>query len=361
MAADLKERNSYQRLLFPLLSHMDAESAHDRTISALALAQDRAAGRSFLRRIAGALPQQPVKLFGLKFPNCLGVAAGFDKEVRAAEGLALLGFGHIEVGTITPLPQAGNEKPRVFRLAEDEAIINRMGFPSAGMRPAREQLKALATADKRYIVGVSLGKQKETPLTQAAEDYIQVLRTVFPYADYVAVNISSPNTPELRKLQGEEYLSNLLGDLAAENKRQASELQVARRPLLVKIAPDLSRSELNTILQVAIDNEIDGIIATNTTTSRNSLSDKNRDQGGGLSGRPLSAQSLEILSSITRETGGQLPIIAAGGIFTADDVRARIDAGASLVQIYTALVYEGPGIAGRILRELANSSAPLKV
>jgi dihydroorotate dehydrogenase len=236
-----------------------------------------------------------------------------------------------------------------------------MGFPSAGMSTARERLKALATADKKYVVGVSLGKQKETPLTQAAEDYIQVLRTVFPYADYLALNISSPNTPELRKLQGEKYLGNLLGDLTAENKRQASELQVARRPLLVKIAPDLSRSELNTILQVAIDNEIDGIIATNTTTSRNGLSDKKRDQGGGLSGRPLSAQSLEILSSITRETGGQLPTIAAGGIFTADDVRARIDAGASLVQIYTALVYEGPGIAGRILRQLANPSAPLKV
>lgn len=332
---------------------MDAESAHDRTISALSLAQNRAPGRSLLQHIAGPLPKQPVEFCGLTFPNCLGVAAGFDKEIRATEGLGLLGFGHIEVGTITPQPQQGNDRPRVFRLPEDEAIINRMGFPSAGARAAGERLKALATADREYVIGVSLGKQKETPLAQAAEDYIYVLQAVFPYADYMAVNISSPNTPELRELQGEEYLGALLGALTAENKRQASKLQLMPRPLLVKIAPDLSDLELNTILQVALDNEIDGIIATNTTITRIGLSSSNQYQAGGLSGKPLASRSQDVISSIARETAGKLPIIAVGGILTADDVRIRLDAGASLVQIYTALVYEGPGLAGRILRELA--------
>lgn len=335
---------------------MDAESAHDRTISTLVQAQKHAVGRSLLRRIAGPFPQIPVEFCGLKFPNCLGVAAGFDKEVQAAEGLALLGFGHIEVGTITPQRQAGNDKPRVFRLLQDEAIINRMGFPSAGKSAARERLKTLAATEREYVVGVSLGKQKETLLAQAVEDYIQVLQAVFPYADYLAVNISSPNTPELRELQGEKYLADLLGALTAENERQASELQIAPRPMLVKIAPDLSDAELAAILRVVLDIKIDGIVATNTTVRRNGLSDSNRDQAGGLSGRPLAAQSLRIINRIAGETAGKLPIIAAGGIFTADDVRARLDAGASLVQIYTALVYKGPGIAGHMLRELAQQN-----
>ncbi len=325
---------------------MDPETAHERTISALALAQQRGAGRAALRRIAGPLPQEPVELFGLTFPNPIGVAAGFDKDGQAVEGLALLGFGHIEVGTVTPQPQAGNEKPRIFRLPEDGAIINRMGFPSCGMAAACERLKALAAAGREYIVGVSLGKQKETPLTQAAEDYASVLRAVFLYADYLVVNISSPNTPELRELQGELYLGDLLGALAAENKQQASRLQKKPRPLLVKIAPDLSHSELSTILQVALDNEIDGIIATNTTVRRNGLSSNNKDETGGLSGKPLAAQSLEIISLIASETAGRLPIIGVGGVSTADDVRAMQDAGADLVQIYSALVYEGPGLAG---------------
>lgn len=340
---------------------MDPEVAHERTISALALAQERSAGRSVLQRIAGPLPQEAVNLLGLTFPNLLGVAAGFDKDGQAVEGLALLGFGHIEVGTITPQPQAGNEKPRIFRLPEDGAIINRMGFPSCGMVAAAERLKALAASDRETIVGVSLGKQKETPLAQAAEDYVEVLQAVFPYADYLVVNISSPNTPELRELQGEKYLGDLLHALTAENKQQASRLQIRPRPLLVKIAPDLSHSELSTILQVTQDNEIDGIVATNTTISRNGLCGKNKDQVGGLSGRPLTAQSLEIISLIARESAGRLPIIGVGGISTADDVRATLDAGADLVQLYSALVYEGPGLAGSILRDLAVPKGTVKV
>ena len=357
----MKARNRYQQFLFPFLRRLDAETAHDRTVSALALAQGQAPGRSVLQQIAGPLPDQPIKLFGLSFPNCLGVAAGFDKEVRVTEGLALLGFGHIEVGTITPHPQTGNDRPRVFRLPQDKALINRMGFPSSGMREARERLKALSKTNREYIIGVSLGKQKETPLSQAIEDYIQVLRAVFPFADYLAVNISSPNTPELRELQGEKYLGDLLEALTAENKQQALKLRVAARPLLVKIAPDLSNPELDTILQVALENKVDGIIATNTTIGRSGLRDDNRDQAGGLSGKPLATRSLEIIKTIARETDGRLPIIGVGGIFSADDVLARLDAGASLVQIYTALVYEGPGLAGRILRELTTRNEPVKV
>jgi dihydroorotate dehydrogenase len=357
----LNVKNNYQRFLFPFLSRLDAERVHDRTIKALSLAQRQAAGRSILQHIAGPIPYNPVELFGLKFPNCLGIAAGFDKEIQATEGLALLGFGHIEVGTITPQPQSGNEKPRIFRLPLDKALVNRMGFPSAGTTEARERLKTLSKTEREYIIGVSLGKQKETPLSLAAKDYVEVLQAVFPFADYLAVNISSPNTPELRDLQDEKYLGDLLGALMAENKTQAAILRTAPRPLLVKIAPDLSDTELAAILQVALDSKIDGIIATNTTIRRDGLEDTNRDQHGGLSGKPLANRSLEIIKTIARETRGRLPIIGVGGIFTADDVRARLDSGASLVQIYTALVYEGPGIAGRILRELATPNQPVKV
>jgi dihydroorotate dehydrogenase len=332
---------------------MDAETAHERTIAALTLAQNRRTGRALLRRIAGDWPAQPVDLLGLRFPNVLGVAAGFDKEVRAAEGLALLGFGHIEVGTITPEPQAGNPRPRLFRLVEDEAIINRMGFPSGGAEAAVRRLKALHPADRGYVIGVSLGKQKETPLAEAAGDYLRVLTTVLPYADYLAVNVSSPNTPELRELQGQKYLGELLGALSAENRRLAEKLGIRSRPLLVKIAPDLEPSELDSILNAILDNNMAGIIATNTTTGRDGLKDAHRTEAGGLSGKPLAGKSLDIVRLIAREASGRLPIIAAGGIRTADDVRARLDAGASLVQIYTALVYEGPGLAGRLLRELA--------
>ncbi len=317
------------------------------------MAQTNTLGRSLLEKIAGELPSQPVQLFGLTFPNVLGIAAGFDKDAQAAEGLALLGFGHVEVGTITPRPQAGNAKPRVFRLLEDRAIINRMGFPSKGMLVAGERLKKLAERERTYIIGASLGKQKETPLEEAAEDYAQVLEAVFPYADYLVVNISSPNTPELRELQGEKYLGGLLAALTAANERRADELGKRKRPLLVKIAPDLGDADLHTILSVVLDKGIDGIVATNTTITRDGLQSPKRDETGGLSGEPLRDMSLHVINEIARQTSGRLPIIAAGGISTGDDVRARLDAGASLVQIYSALVYAGPGLAGQIIRELA--------
>lgn len=345
-----EEWSWYKRLVFPMLRQMDAEQAHEMVSSALALAQRLRPGQAVLRSIAGDVTAKPVELFGLTFPNVLGIAAGFDKDVRVAAGLGMLGFGHVEVGTVLPRPQEGNLRPRIFRLTTDEALINRMGFPNEGAATAVSRLKSLQKSN--LIVGVSLGKQKETPLEDAAADYLAVMQAVYPYADYLAVNISSPNTPGLRKLQGGCYLSQLLAALQAENRTLAQAQGVGRRPLLIKIAPDLTRTELDEILTAVSDHQIDGIIATNTTLSRNGATHANQKEQGGLSGRPLRQRSTEIIRTIHRQTGGQLPIIGVGGVQTADDVRAKLDAGASLVQLYTGLIYEGPGMAGRILREL---------
>ena len=340
----------YKRLVFPLLCRMDAEQTHELMISTLAQAQQMGVGTAVLRHIAGDVTAKPVELFDLTFPNVLGIAAGFDKNVRVAAGLGMLGFGHVEVGTLLPKPQEGNPRPRIFRLTPDEALINRMGFPNEGMDTAVSHLKSLKKSN--LIVGASLGKQKETPLVEASDDYRAVMQAVYLYSDYLAVNISSPNTPGLRQLQGSDYLAQLLADLQAENQALAQLHNINRRPLLVKIGPDLSWSELDEMLTAVTDYQIDGIIATNTTLSRNGASHANQKEQGGLSGRPLRQRSNEIIRYIHRQTGGKLPIIGVGGVQTADDVRAKLEAGASLVQLYTGLIYEGPGLAGRILREL---------
>lgn len=340
----------YASLIFPLLRRMDAETAHDRTLAALAWAQATPPGRAFLQLLAGPLPAAPVSLFGLTFPNGVGMAAGFDKDVRAVRGLALLGFGHIEVGTLTPRPQVGNPRPRIFRLPADGALINRMGFPNGGVATAVPRLKALTPRPNGCVIGVSLGKQKETPLADAAADYVAVMEAVYPYADYLAVNISSPNTPGLRDLQGGNYLGHLLRTLTTANRSLAETRGMASRPLLVKIAPDLSRAELDDILDAALAQGVDGIIATNTTIARDGLQDVRQAEAGGLSGRPLTTRANEMVATIYRATNGALPIIGVGGIATADDVRARLDAGASLVQLYTSLVYQGPRMVGRLVR-----------
>lgn len=321
-------------------------------MAALEMAQEMAPGRFLLKQIAGGLPQTAVSAFGLTFPNVIGMAAGFDKDVRVVSGLAALGFGHIEVGTVTPKPQAGNPRPRIFRLKQDEALINRMGFPNGGLAAAVPRLKKLAQSPRDYVLGVSLGKQKETPLAEAADDYILVMQQVYRYADYLVINISSPNTPGLRDLQGGNYLGHLLKTLRTETARLAQSSHVPERPLLVKIAPDLTDGELDEILRAVIDHKIDGIIATNTTLSRVGLRSSRQQEKGGLSGAPLSQRSTEIISHIHKEANGQIPIIGVGGVKTAVDVQAKLDAGATLVQLYTGLVYEGPGLIGRILREM---------
>lgn len=344
--------NVYQYFFSPFLGRWDAERVHEQTLSWLEWAQRFAAGRLVLRLMAGRVPQRPFQVFGLTFPHVLGVAAGFDKDVRVVPGLVCLGFGHVEVGTLTPHPQPGNPRPRVFRLPPDGAIINRMGFPNGGVETAVSRLRLLAErrdmkGERPFVVGVSLGKQKETPLAEAAADYITVMQAVYPYADYLAVNISSPNTPGLRELQGGNYLGQLLGDLQQENRRLGG-----KRPLLVKIAPDLSWQELDQILTAVQDHQINGLIATNTTLSRTGLVHPHQTEAGGLSGRPLFQRSNEMIRYISQQTGGKLPLIGVGGISTAADAQAQLEAGATLLQLYTGLVYQGPGVAGHIVRGL---------
>lgn len=343
---------TYRNFIFPLLARLDPEEAHERTLRLLENAQVNPIGQSFIRSIAGQLPQQPVQICGLTFPNVLGMAAGFDKDARVTAGLAQLGFGHVEVGTLTPRPQPGNPRPRIFRLPEDEALINRMGFPNGGVETAVARLSKVPV-DRTFVLGVSLGKQKETGLADAAGDYIAVMRAVFPYADYLAVNISSPNTPGLRALQGGNYLGRLLDTLLKENQALADKHGVARRPLLVKIAPDLTDAELAEMVNTAVASGIDGIIATNTTLGRAGLKSPRQGEQGGLSGAPLADRSTQIIRAIAQQTGGKLPIIGVGGIRTAADVREKLAAGAALVQLYTALIYAGPGLPGQILRDLA--------
>jgi dihydroorotate dehydrogenase len=345
----------YAQWLFPILKRLDPETAHDRTLAAMALAQSNPVGRSMLRAIAGAIPLQPVRAGGVRFPNPLGVAAGFDKDARAAGGLALLGFGHVEVGTLTPRPQPGNPRPRVFRLPADEALINRMGFPNCGVAAAEARLKALSNHPRDFVIGVSLGKQKETLLEDAATDYITVMRAVYSYTDYLAVNISSPNTPGLRELQGGRYLEHLLLTINAENRQLAERLDTTPRPLWVKIAPDLKWVELDELLTTLVAVGIDGIIVANTTLSREGLVSPARAEVGGLSGRPLRERSTEIIAYVQRQTGGAISIIGVGGVSSAVHAREKLDAGAAAVQLYTGIVYGGPGIAGRILRELSQN------
>ena len=340
----------YHHLLYPLLARQEAETAHERALHALELAQATAVGRWCLRLLAGQLPPHPITIAGLTFPNLLGMAAGFDKEVRVAQGLALLGFGHIEVGTLTPRPQAGNPRPRIFRLRADEALINRMGFPNEGVGTAVPRLRQLPRP-RPFVVGVSLGKQKETPLAEAVADYTYIMREVYPLADYLAINISSPNTPGLRELQGGHYLGHLLGRLQAENEALAAEYGVAKRPLFLKIAPDLDTAELDQILEVALEYAIGGMIATNTTLSRDGLTSPLAGEQGGLSGRPLAEKSTAVIAHIARQTNGRLPIIGVGGVQTTADVQAKLDAGASLVQLYTSFVYHGPRLPGRLVRQ----------
>ncbi|RMD52207.1 MAG: quinone-dependent dihydroorotate dehydrogenase, partial [Candidatus Thermofonsia bacterium] len=253
--------------------------------------------------------------------------------------------------TLTPKPQAGNARPRIFRLPEDGAVINRMGFPNGGVAAALPRLVGLGRRSRPFILGVSVGKQKETPLAEAAGDYVAVMTAVYPYADYLAVNISSPNTPGLRELQGGNYLGHLLAALVAERDKLAAE-QGPKRPLLVKIAPDLDDRELDDILTAVSDTHIDGMIATNTTIQRVGLHSSRQSETGGLSGRPLKEKSRQIVAAIHQRTQGKLPIIGVGGIETADDVKAMLDAGASLVQIYTSFIYHGPSLPGKLLRQL---------
>ena len=328
-------------LLRPLLFRLDAETSHALTLYALRSTQYL----PFLEQIY-KVPSKPVQAFGLTFKNPIGLAAGYDKDGVAVRGLAALGFGHVEVGTVTPKPQAGNPRPRVFRLAEDEAVINRMGFPSRGAEFVRKQLSVISDRSS-VVVGVNLGKNKDTPLEEAARDYIELITVFAPLADYLTINISSPNTVGLRRLQSREMLKNLLSQIDLE--RETWDL---KRPILVKISPDLSDEELDDVIGVILDKKMDGIIATNTTLSREGLRSNLKGEIGGLSGSPLKGRSEAVLSRVVKLANGRVPIISVGGIASPDDAKKRLALGASLVQVYTGLIYRGPGLVREILKSL---------
>lgn len=296
------------------------------------------------------------RVFGIQFPNPVGLAAGFDKDAKLVNELSCLGFGFIEIGTVTPLPQPGNPLPRMFRLPEDSALINRMGFNNEGVVEAAKRLKK---RNKHIIIGGNIGKNKTTPNENAAEDYVKCFDALYEVVDYFVVNVSSPNTPDLRSLQDKEPLTALLTCL----KKLASTKPFVK-PILLKIAPDLSNQQLDEIIEIVMQLKIDGIIATNTTIERTHLlSDKaiiHSIGSGGLSGKPLRKRSTEVVKYISSKSNGKLPIIAVGGIHSAEDALEKLNAGATLVQLYTGFIYEGPSLIKEINFKIMNAEMPNK-
>lgn len=341
----------YDRLIRPLFFRLDPETAHHVALQSLLLAGRIPLGlRSLDRFFDHHDPRLETELFGLHFRTPLGLAAGYDKDAVAMRELAALGFGHLEVGTVTVMPQAGHPRPRVFRLPEERAIINRMGFPNEGVEKMISRLKRTRQRDPGVPVGVNIGKGLHTPLDAAVQDYSHLLRQLHPYADFIVVNISSPNTPGLRELQAKSALRDLLGELVALWR-----LACPDKPLLVKISPDLAFSEVDDVLDVMTSLGMSGVVATNTSTERRGLARRraSRPEEGGLSGPPLRQRSTEIIRYIYRQTAGSLPIIGVGGVDSAEAALEKIRAGASLVQIFTGLIYRGPGLVRSINRDLA--------
>lgn len=336
----------YKSLIRPLLFRFDPESIHHRVFSWVKNLH-KLPGSGAVVRSMYKTPEKPVSAFGLQFKNPVGLAAGFDKDGKLFNELANFGFGFIEVGTVTPKPQPGNEKPRMFRLPKDQGLINRMGFNNEGVQKLAGRLKNRKKTD--LIIGGNIGKNKVTPNEEALQDYLICFDALFPYVDYFVVNVSSPNTPNLRELQDKEPLTRLLGKLMERNHEQSHP-----KPVLLKIAPDLTNPQLDDIVEIVEETGISGVIATNTTISREGLSSegKLKQQQGGLSGKPLTDRSTEVVKYLYEKSGGKLDIIAVGGIFTAEDAREKQDAGAKLVQVYTGFIYEGPAIVQKIIKGL---------
>jgi len=344
--------NWYRRLVRPCLFRLDPEHAHELAVRGLALASSPvlAPARATIRRLAGgAVRAGGVRLFGIDFSNRVGLAAGFDKNGVAWPALAALGFGHIEIGTVTLHAQPGNPRPRMFRYPAEEAVINRMGFNNAGAAAMAEKLRRRPGVGRRAVpLGINLGKSKVTALDDAVADYLGSFALLAEHADYIAINVSSPNTPDLRKLQDEERLRELLAALQAANHARGD----GARPILLKIAPDLSYPQVDSALQAVTDYGLAGVIATNTTIARpGPFAQVN--EAGGLSGRPVRARSTAIVNYIARATAGRLPIIGVGGIDDPDSAAEKLDAGAALVQVYTGMVFAGPGLGRDLARALA--------
>ncbi len=334
----------YKLLIKPFLFLFDPEWVHHTVFKSIKIA-NKIPGISSLLRSAYVIKDKSLerKLFGLTFPNPVGLAAGFDKDAKLFQELSHFGFGFVEIGTLTPKPQDGNPKKRMFRLAEDEGLINRMGFNNEGVEAALQRLKK----NKGVLIGGNIGKNKNTPNDQAVEDYLICFDALFPYVDYFVVNVSSPNTPNLRALQDKEPLTHLLKTLKEHNQKKETP-----RPILLKIAPDLSEDQLLDIIDIVKSIKIDGVIATNTTLNREGLVSENKDQLGGLSGKPLAHRSTEVIRFLSEKSNHAFPIIGVGGIHSAQDAIDKLKAGASLVQLYTGFVYEGPALVKRINKAL---------
>ncbi|HEY8993578.1 MAG TPA: quinone-dependent dihydroorotate dehydrogenase [Lacunisphaera sp.] len=344
----------YQNIAKPAFFRLDPEHAHEVAVNGLALLGRVRPLCALLERVHRLPPHlhRPVECFGLKFPNAVGLAAGFDKNGHAWPAAAALGFGHVEIGTVTFQAQPGNPKPRAFRYPPQQAVINRMGFNNDGAAALAARLAKLPGPGQRTIpLGVNLGKSKVTPLEGALEDYLGSFRLLADHADYVVVNVSSPNTPGLRELQDASWLKPLLAALVDENKVRAAAGK-PRRPVLLKIAPDLSYPQIDAALDVIADLGLDGIIATNTTLARPGPF-ATVNEAGGLSGAPVRRRSTEIINYISRTTNGRLPIIGVGGIMDEESAGEKMDAGATLVQLYTGMIYRGPFFAAEVARALA--------
>lgn len=339
----------YKLLIRPILFRFDPEKIHHFTFASLKFFGRIPLIKNLFRLLfVKESPALERELFGIKFKNPVGLAAGLDKDAKLIDELACLGFGFIEIGTLTPKPQSGNDKPRLFRLPQDQALINRMGFNNEGVLSAVERLKKRKSS---VIVGGNIGKNKITPNENAVDDYNYCFEALYPYVDYFVVNVSSPNTPGLRELQEKEPLKNLMLHVKGLSSRKQKP-----KPVLLKIAPDLTHSQLDDIIEILVTTKTDGVIATNTTISRQNLS---TDQqiissigNGGLSGKPLTKKSTEVIFYLRSKLGKDYPIIGVGGIMSPQDALEKIKAGANLVQVYTGFIYEGPSFAKKICRSL---------
>lgn len=344
------------QLIKPLLFKLDPEKVHYLVTRNLKRV-NRFPGGGAISRLFWDLQDTRLEreVFGLKFKNPVGLAAGFDKNAELISEMADMGFGFVEIGTVTPLPQPGNDKPRMFRLPADEALINRMGFNNQGMVVVAERIAAYRknakTSQKGLIIGGNIGKNKITPNEEAVNDYIKCFDRLFDVVDYFVVNVSSPNTPGLRELQEKEPLMNILNTLQQRNSKNG-----ISRPILLKIAPDLTNEQLDDIVEIVQKTGIAGLIATNTTISREGLKTvKTREETGGLSGKPLTQRSTEVIRYLTDKSKGSFPIIGVGGIHSPEDAVEKLNAGASLVQLYTGFIYEGPGLIKRINKKILST------
>jgi dihydroorotate dehydrogenase len=334
----------YKSILRPILFKSDPEEIHHFTFSSVRRLFKVPGSKNIIKKLYQVNDTRLEReVFGLKFKNPVGLAAGFDKDAKLYKELSHFGFGFIEIGTVTPKPQPGNPKKRLFRLKEDQAIINRMGFNNGGVAEAVVRLQK----NKNVLIGGNIGKNKVTPNDEAVNDYILCFNALFSVVDYFVVNVSSPNTPGLRELQDKEPLTKLLATLQGLNAQKEK-----RKPILLKIAPDLTKDQLLDIIDIVATTKIDGVIATNTTISRDGLTSVNKEETGGLSGKPLTKRSTEVIRFLSERSNKAFPIIGVGGIHSAQDALEKIEAGASLVQLYTGFIYEGPQLIKDINTEL---------